>query len=87
MSDKDEWDKMDMGGANCWVNEELGNIVQIAENFFTVFCPKIIQVGPFATLEAAQEYIENSKPEIDEYAQNFNLRRLEEEAKNNMREE
>ena len=55
MSEGTEWLKEVDELGEFWVNENIGSIMKTNERKFLVLVPKIVQLGPFETLEEAQE--------------------------------
>ena len=49
-----EWQKLVEENQEFWVNDEIGSIMKTNERKFLVLIPKVIQLGPFETLEEAQ---------------------------------
>ena len=49
-----EWQKEVVENQEFWVNDSVGSIMKTNERKFLVLIPKIIQLGPFETLEEAQ---------------------------------
>ena len=72
-----KWEKVEEDGTNYWINEEIGNIVQLKDNEFVVLYPRVIKLGPFSTVEQAQAAIMDNKDSIDIMIKNFNLSLVE----------
>ncbi len=51
----DGWQKEVVENQEFWVNDDIGSIMKTNERKFLVLIPKIIQLGPFASLEEAQD--------------------------------
>ena len=49
-----EWQKTVEENQEFWVNDSVGSIMKTNERKFLVLIPKIVQLGPFETLEEAQ---------------------------------
>ena len=49
-----EWQKEVVENQEFWVNDNVGSIMKTNERKFLVLIPKIVQLGPFETLEEAQ---------------------------------
>jgi len=67
-----EWQKVTEDGREFWVNEKLGNIVKLAEDQFVCLYPKIIKLGPFKTIEEAQNVLESKGKALENLLDSFN---------------
>lgn len=71
---KDKWEKYTEGKLEMWENAELGTIAK-TEKGYVVMYPKVVKIGPFASLERAKMMLEDYRPGIDnaleEVAQNL----------------
>jgi len=54
-----EWKKVVEDGQTYWLHEEYGNILELTNKTFVALKPSIIRFGPFKTIQAAQQSLED----------------------------
>jgi hypothetical protein len=68
----DNWNHIKESGNDFWINESVGNIVKLNNGTFKAMLPKIIELGPFSSLEEAKQAIANNINNLELYLQQFN---------------
>ena len=66
-----DWKEVIENGSVYYVNEEVGTIIKTAEGLFIACFPKIVKMGPFDSLTAAQSSFE-FKNELDASLDQYN---------------
>jgi len=67
-----EWKEVIEDGVVCYVNEEYGQVTKLTDGAYLSLVPKIIKLGPFETLEQAQQAIVKNKAVINSMLDDFN---------------
>ena len=67
-----EWQEVVEEGVVFWVNQDLGNVQKMPDGAYVALMPKIIKLGPFETVEQAQQCLSANKASIDELLKNYN---------------
>ena len=60
-----EWNRVIEDGQEFWVNDEIGSIMKTNERKYLILLPRVVQIGPFETLEQAKTLLENDMDRID----------------------
>lgn len=60
-----DWQQVEEDGATYYVHKEFGNVIKLSETAYVAMVPRIIKLGPFKTLEEAQQTIVTCKTKID----------------------
>lgn len=66
------WKEHVIEGQVWYVNEEVGNVQKIAGGQFVAMVPKVVRLGPFDTLEQAQQAAED-KEGLERVTETYNL--------------
>lgn len=66
-----DWQEVVEEGQVFWVHESLGNVVKSGEMYMAML-PKVIRLGPFDTLEQAQQALEVNRSSLDQVLTGFN---------------
>ncbi len=65
------WVEMVEDGQVYYVNEDVGNILKVAESMYIAMMPKVLKLGPFSSLEDAKAAFDRKK-EIDDLVTQYN---------------
>lgn len=66
------WKQVIEEGQVIWVNESVGNVIKTPGGKYVAAIPKIIKLGPFHTVEEAQQAAEN-QDSLQRVLDNYNL--------------
>jgi hypothetical protein len=67
-----DWQEVVEEGVIFWVHQELGNVQKMPDGKYVALMPKIIKLGPFETIEQAQQTLSANKDSIDKLVENYN---------------
>jgi len=60
-----DWQQVEEDGATYYVHKEFGNVIKLSETAYVAMIPRIVKVGPFKTLEEAQQLVVTCKEKVD----------------------